>query len=106
MKKMIQNDTHLIQNDTFKCDIMVSLRNLYKGIANDGGAFFSFSLPCSNLLTWWAFRLQQKRKGDIVSGFTYKQQYAVVVICKDEQEQESVYNRLNEEGYKLKVVAV
>ena len=39
-------------------------------------------------------------------GFTYKQQYAVVVICKDEQEQESIYNRLKEEGFRLKVVAV
>lgn len=38
--------------------------------------------------------------------FTYKQQYAVVVMCKDEKEQESVYNRLKEEGFKLKVVAV
>lgn len=39
-------------------------------------------------------------------GFTYKQQYAVIVICKDEKEQESIYNRLKAEGYKLKVVAV
>lgn len=39
-------------------------------------------------------------------GFTYKQQYAVVVICKDEKEQESIYNRLKEEDFKLKVVAV
>ena len=46
-----------------------------------------------------------KRKGDIVS-FTYKEQYAVVVICKDEKEQESVYERLKSEGFKLKVVAV
>ena len=39
-------------------------------------------------------------------GFTYKQQYAVVVICKDEKEQEAIYNRLAEEGLRLKVVAV
>ena len=39
-------------------------------------------------------------------GFTYKQQYAVVVMCKDEKEQETIYNRLKEEGFKLKVVAV
>lgn len=39
-------------------------------------------------------------------GFTYKQQYAVVVMCKDEKEQETIYNRLKEEGLKLKVVAV
>lgn len=38
--------------------------------------------------------------------FKYKQQYAVVVMCKDEKDQENVYNRLKAEGYKLKVVAV
>jgi hypothetical protein len=41
-----------------------------------------------------------------MAGFSYKQQFAVVVICGDEKEQESIYNRLKEEGYKLKVVAV
>ena len=41
-----------------------------------------------------------------LSGFTYKEQYAVVVICKDEREQEKIYNRLKAEGLKLKVVAV
>lgn len=48
----------------------------------------------------------QKRKSDKMSGFSYKEQYAVIVICKDESDQESIYNRLKEEGYKLKVVAV
>lgn len=38
--------------------------------------------------------------------FTYKPQYAVVVICGDETEQRAIYERLNAEGYKLKVVAV
>ncbi len=41
-----------------------------------------------------------------MSRFSYKQQYAVVVICKDEKEQETIYNRLKNEGFKLKVVAV
>lgn len=41
-----------------------------------------------------------------MSGFSYKEQYAVVVICKDEEDQEVIYNRLKAEGYKLKVVAV
>ena len=41
-----------------------------------------------------------------MSGFSYKQQFAVVVICKDEKEQEAIYNRLKEEGHQLKVVAV
>lgn len=39
-------------------------------------------------------------------GFSYKEQFAVVVICRDEKEQETIYNRLKDEGYKLKVVAV
>lgn len=38
--------------------------------------------------------------------FNYKQQYAVIVMCSDEKEQEKVYNQLKTEGYKLKVVAV
>lgn len=36
--------------------------------------------------------------------FNYKQQYAVVVMCKDEPEQEAVYNRLKEEGFKLLIL--
>ena len=41
-----------------------------------------------------------------MSGFNYKEQYAVVVICKDEAEQKTSYDRLHAEGYILKVVAV
>ena len=41
-----------------------------------------------------------------MSGFTYKEQYAVIVMCKDENEQEQIYNLLKDEGFKLKVVAV
>lgn len=41
-----------------------------------------------------------------MSGFKYKEQYAVIVICKDEAEQQNVYERLHAEGYSLKVVAV
>ena len=41
-----------------------------------------------------------------MSKFNYKQQYAVIVMCKDEKEQEAVYDRLKAEGYTLKVVAV
>lgn len=42
----------------------------------------------------------------IILAFSYKEQYAVVVICKDENEQKSIYDRLFAEGFKLKVVAV
>ena len=38
--------------------------------------------------------------------FNYNQQYAVIVTCKDEAEQQEVYNRLTEEGYECKVVQV
>lgn len=39
-------------------------------------------------------------------GFTYKSQYAVVVICSGEDDQKNTYEKLLAEGYKLKVVAV
>lgn len=45
-----------------------------------------------------------KERGNVA--FNYKEQYAVVIMCKDEKEQEQLYNRLKEEGHKLKVVAV
>lgn len=41
-----------------------------------------------------------------MSKFQYKEQYAVVVICKDEKEQEETYTKLKEEGHNIKVVAV
>jgi hypothetical protein len=41
-----------------------------------------------------------------MAGFSYKEQYAVIVICKDEEDQKEKYDRLKAEGYKLKVVAV
>lgn len=39
-------------------------------------------------------------------GMNYSQKFAVIVTCRDEQEQESIYNRLTEEGYTCKVVSV
>lgn len=38
--------------------------------------------------------------------FNYKEQYAVIVMCKDENEQEATYNRLLGEGFECKVVSV
>jgi hypothetical protein len=38
--------------------------------------------------------------------FNYQQQYGVIVVCKDEKEQEEVYNRLREEGLTCKIVCV
>lgn len=39
------------------------------------------------------------------SNFNYKEQYGVIVMCADEQEQQVIYERLVEEGYECKVVA-
>lgn len=38
--------------------------------------------------------------------FNYKEQYGVIVICKTEIEQKEVFERLQKEGLKLKVVTV
>lgn len=38
------------------------------------------------------------------TNFNYKEQYGVIVICKDEAEQKEVYDRLHSEGYECKVV--
>lgn len=37
--------------------------------------------------------------------FNYQEQYGVIVMCKDEAEQEAIYNRLIGEGFECKVVA-
>ena len=36
--------------------------------------------------------------------FLYKQQYGVIVICENEEEQKKVFQELQEQGKKLKVV--
>lgn len=38
--------------------------------------------------------------------FNYKQQYGIVVICSNEQEQKEIYEKLEKLGLKLKVVVV
>jgi hypothetical protein len=38
--------------------------------------------------------------------FNYKQQYGIIVICKDEKEQQEIYEKLLASGLTLKVVAV
>ena len=36
----------------------------------------------------------------------YKEQYGVIVMCKDEEHQRKIYEDLKKEGLKLKVVTV
>lgn len=40
------------------------------------------------------------------SDFNYHEQYGVIVMCRDELEQEEVYNRLVSDGYECKVATV
>ncbi len=41
-----------------------------------------------------------------MGNFNYKEQYGVIVICKDEQEQKRIYDMLQAQGLTLKVVSV
>jgi hypothetical protein len=41
-----------------------------------------------------------------MSNFSYRQQYGVIVICKDEKEQQEVYEMLQKLGLTLKVVTL
>jgi len=38
--------------------------------------------------------------------FTYKEQYGVIVICQNEEEQKAIYEWLVKNGLKVKVVSV
>jgi hypothetical protein len=38
--------------------------------------------------------------------FNYRQQYGVIVIRKDEKDQETIYNRLQGDGLTCKIVCV
>ena len=42
----------------------------------------------------------------VMGNFKYKEQYAVIVICKNEIEQKEIYDRLLCQGLTLKVVSV
>lgn len=58
------------------------------------------------MLSRAGFPILQKLKKSKMGEFKYKEQYGVIVLCKDEKEQEEIYNRLLKEGFKLKVVTV
>ena len=46
----------------------------------------------------------KKRNKTDIPGCRYREQYGVIVICKDERHQKRVYEALLKQGYKLKVV--
>lgn len=47
-----------------------------------------------------------KGKADRKHSFKYREQYGVIVICKDEAEQRRVYEQLLAKGFTLRVVTV
>lgn len=47
---------------------------------------------------------QRKQPGH--NGFKYRQQYGVIIICDGEHHQQTVYENLAKQGFKLKVVTV
>lgn len=40
------------------------------------------------------------------NGYKYREQYGVIVICRDPVHQEQVYKNLKKQGHTLRVVAV
>lgn len=40
------------------------------------------------------------------NGFKYRPQHGLVVVCKDEAHQQTLFNKLTKQGLKLKVVCV
>lgn len=48
---------------------------------------------------------EEEPKEETIPESVYQEQYAVVVICKNEDEQKTVYERLMEDGYNCKVVS-
>lgn len=49
---------------------------------------------------------EQLNGGHMAKEFSYREQYGLVIICKDEEEQKALYEKLKRDGYKLKVVVV
>lgn len=47
---------------------------------------------------------EEAETGSTEKPFNYKEQFGVIVICRDESEQESIYNRLTDEGFSCRVV--
>ncbi len=50
--------------------------------------------------------MPEKKTAPAPSGFKYKPQWGVVVICDSERNQSAAYKRLLKSGLKLKVVTV
>lgn len=40
------------------------------------------------------------------NGFKYRDKYGLIILCKDAEDQELLFNKLKAQGYKLRVVTV
>ena len=84
-------------------------------VANKAGGSWDFDILANEWekddLLEWGFELEELGMLPDDDGVNldpgedrYKEQYGVIVICDDEQQQEVVYNDLKEAGYTVKVV--
>ena len=48
---------------------------------------------------------ESEESGNANDSFNYQEQYGVIVMCQNEEEQEKIYNDLSQQGYECKVVA-
>lgn len=71
----------------------------------DMGEFFD-ELEKENVSSSEGEQISGSEQPNLSSNFNYKEQYGVIVMCKDEREQEKIYTRLTDEGFSCKVVAV
>ena len=51
-------------------------------------------------------RAVSDRKAPARNGYRYRPQYGLIVPCKDEADQQRVFERLTRQGYQPKVVCV
>lgn len=80
----------------------------------DGASIFSSCGPraptqsCTTAPTGSLMEEQPNKHRNMLgaNGFKYKEQFGVIVMCRDEAEHRAVYERLKAEGYKCKVVRV
>ncbi|WP_143326102.1 hypothetical protein [Vandammella animalimorsus] len=70
--------------------------------AQAGRAYHGFTASKKDLHTMQKENTQPLGK----NGFKYKPQFGLIIVCKDEAEQQKRYAALVRQGYKVKVVAV
>lgn len=69
------------------------------------GSNFNIDFLNFDIDLWDELETEINVSGTAEKEITYKEQYGVIVICKDEAEQEKVYEELLNKGYECRVVA-